>query len=130
LAENLPGTEREARSARHTDMQAGGGRSTADVRGRALAILLTCVLGCAVFGAARSGQLHKHVARGVAVVAVSGSNSLQILPHSDQHGTLASAPATAPTRSGRSVTSDSSPSVSSLPAQAPQVRGPPAKAPA
>jgi hypothetical protein len=103
-------------------------RSGSDTRLRAVAVLLTCVLGLTFVTAARAGHGHKPLARGVAVLAVSGADHAHAVARTDQHGDLTSAPATLTTRFRLAATTDSSVPASSRTAQAPQVRGPPAQA--
>jgi hypothetical protein len=103
-------------------------RDNSAARLRALALLLTCVLGLTLVTAAGSGQAHRHLARGVAVVAVTGSDTLHSAFRHDQDATLQSAPAAAVGLAGRLGPSDSSTSVSSRTARTPKVRGPPEEA--
>ena len=103
-------------------------RDNSAPRLRAFVLLLTCVLGLTLVTAAGSGQTHRHLARGVAVLAVTGSDTLQHAFRHDQDATLQSAPAAAVGLTGRLGPSDSSTSVSSHTAQTPKVRGPPEEA--
>jgi hypothetical protein len=103
-------------------------RTGSDTRLRALALLLTCVLGLALVTAAHSISSHNHTARGVAVLTVNTVDLPQHASRPDQDGSLARAPTAVATAVGPSSTSTSSTDIRSRTAQAPQVRGPPAEA--
>jgi hypothetical protein len=105
----------------------GHSRTGNDTRLRALALLITCLLGLTLVTAAHSTHTHKHVSHGVAVLAVSTVDLPQHAPRPDHHGLAAPPTVTTATVEG-SDTSDSSTRVSSYTAQTPQVRGPPAEA--
>jgi hypothetical protein len=95
---------------------------------RALALLITCVLGLTLVTAARSSAAHKQVAHRVAVLAVSTADVQQLLHRTDQPGTppTGSSVVAAPLMSAGFT--NSSVRVSSRTAHTPQVRGPPDQA--
>jgi hypothetical protein len=95
---------------------------------RALALLITCVLGLTLITGARSSLTHNQVSHRAAVLAVSSADALHVLHRPDQSATL---PPAAAAGSGGAVSTgfaNSSTSVSSRTAHTPQVRGPPAQA--
>jgi hypothetical protein len=103
-------------------------RIGSDTRLRAVAAILACILGLTVATAARSVHTHKQATRAAAVLSVSVSDTFHGAARGDHHGSLAPTPAPLKTELGHVTTSDSSRSVSSRTARAPQVRGPPAQA--
>jgi hypothetical protein len=105
-----------------------GNRYGADSRVRALALLLTCILGLTLVSGARAAVTHKQVAHRAAVLAVSTADGLHLGQRPDQAGTLPSAAATGSNAAVFTRCADSSTAVSSRTAHAPQVRGPPGQA--
>jgi hypothetical protein len=105
-----------------------GSRTLRNARLRAVAILLVGVLGFAFGTATRSEHAHKRIAHTVAVLAVNGADTIHSAPRADHHGIAATRVAAVGGPTARVTTSDSSEAVSSHPARAPQVRGPPAQA--
>jgi hypothetical protein len=103
-------------------------RTGVDSRVRALALLITCLLGLALVTAARSTAVHEPVAHRAAVVAVTSADVLQILHRTAQPGLLPPAPSGTTVLAGSTGMANSSTPVSSLTAHAPPVRGPPAQA--
>jgi hypothetical protein len=94
---------------------------------RAIAILVSCVLGVCLLTAASSGHPVKHTVRGVAVLAVSTPDQ----PHTARHasdGVVAAAPAVTAAQHVASGTSDTSQRASFRTAQTSLIRGPPAQA--
>jgi hypothetical protein len=93
-----------------------------------LALLVACALGLTSGAFARSASVHKHVARGVAAVAVTADDHLPSWQRTDLAAdAVTSTPVTALARSGGGTGNASTP-VSSTTAQSPPVRGPPAEA--
>jgi hypothetical protein len=99
-----------------------------DTRPRAVAVLLTCLLGLTLLTAARSGTVHKQLVHRVAVVAATSADGAQFLHRSDSPDGLAPvAVHTVRLDSSFDIT-NSSRAVSSRTADSPRVRGPPGQA--
>lgn len=94
-------------------------------RPRAVAVLLTCLLGLTLLTAGRSGPVHKQLAHRVAVVAAASPDAAQFLHRTDQPVGLPQATAETAGIAGSFSFTDSSRAVSSRTADAPRVRGPP-----
>jgi hypothetical protein len=108
-------------------MQADG-RSSSAVRLRAVAVLVTCLLGLTLGTTVHAAaQGHRHIGHGIAVAATPTADSPHLNSRTD-HGTMGTTSTAAAPAVSRSGTADSSTSASRLTAQAPPVRGPPAKA--
>jgi hypothetical protein len=99
-----------------------------DARPRAVAVLLTCLLGLTLLTAARSGPIHKQLAHRVAVVAATSADGAQFLHRTDPPVGLAPDAAETARPVGSFAFINSSVAVSSRTADAPRVRGPPGQA--
>lgn len=99
-----------------------------DTRPRAVAVLLTCLLGLTLLTAARSGTVHKQLAHRVAVVAATSADGAQFLHRSDLPAGLPPAAAETARVSALVDFTNSSRAVSSRTAETPRVRGPPGQA--
>src|SRR5581483_9096696 len=100
-------------------------RTASRVLTPACTLLLLCVLVAGLTAAARTGTQHKHLPRGAAVVALQSSDGQHVL---DTPAALPGTAVVAGVGPAPGHLPNSSRSVSSRTAQAPQVRGPPGQA--
>lgn len=99
-----------------------------DTRPRAVAVLLTCLLGLTLLTGARSGIVHKQLVHQVAVVAATSVDGAQFLHRSDLPAGLPPAAVESARIDATLDFTNSSRAVSSRTAEAPRVRGPPGQA--
>jgi hypothetical protein len=99
-----------------------------DTRPRAVAVLLTCLLGLTLLTAARSGTVHKQLDHRVAVVAAASGDGTHFLHRSDSPVGLPPAAAETAEVSASLDFTNSSRAVSSRTADPTRVRGPPGQA--
>jgi hypothetical protein len=103
-------------------------RTGASPRVRALAVVLACALGLALGTVGWSSFGHRHLPRGVAVVAATADDHLPGAHRIDHTVDAVTATPVAALARGGTGTADASTSVRSVTAQSPPARGPPSEA--